>query len=77
MCSPEAPKSLLDRYNSLFSFFPSFSTLSRAPRHYCCKFLRQFYGDGEMGPEVMAFSMDSNAPKHRPPATGSWWQHSL
>jgi hypothetical protein len=25
----------------------------------------------------MAFSMDSNAPKHRPPTTGSWWQHSL
>ncbi|CAM6010952.1 unnamed protein product [Sphagnum balticum] len=76
MCSPEATKSLLHGYNSLLSFSPSFSALSGAPRHYCYKFLRQFHGDGEMGPGVMAFSMDSNAPKHRPPTTGSWWQHS-
>jgi len=34
-------------------------------------------GFREMGPGVMAFSMDSNAPKHRPPTTSSWWQHSL
>jgi hypothetical protein len=46
MCSPEATKSLLDGYNSLFSFSPSFSALSGAPRHYCYKFLRQFHGDG-------------------------------
>jgi hypothetical protein len=36
-----------------------------------------FEGFMEMGPGVMAFSMDPNAPKHRPPTTGSWWQHSL